>query len=571
MVDSNIHFSDVLVIGSGLAGQSSALAASKYSNYVTILSKVPVMRSHSVAAAGGINSVSGSEDSIDDHFVDIVKGSDYLADQNAVKILVKNTLLEIAFLEELGVKFDKIGDKILRNKFGGATFARTLNSSDKTGLSIMDSLFNSIKHSNISLFEGFHVIDLLVQNNTCFGVMTFDMKNAQLTPFFSKTTILATGPFGYLFNNTTNSIICTGDGVAIAYRAGASLKDMEFVQFHPTSLIGSNILITERARAKGAYLLNNKGERFMEKYAPKSMELAPRDIISRAMVKEIKLGLAFEDDEYGPYVELSFTHLSEAVILKSLKDIRDIGLHFTKTDIMTEPLKVIPAQHYMMGGISVDLNCNTDVNSLYAAGECACLSVHGANRLGGNSLLECLVFGRISGKSASIYSQSLSDFDYDIANRLVLTQESRFKKTINSILDSSENLNISHILKEMKIIMNSHASISRNKKSLQYAKEQLSKLQILMNNVCINNSNTYSNLELCSYFELHNMLDLSEIIIESSLERKESRGSHFRFDYPVRNDKEWLNHILIKKIDSGFNLSIKPVDLSDLSLETRNY
>ena len=401
--------------------------------------------------------------------------------------------------------------------------------------------------------------------------MTFDMKNAQLTPFFSKTTILATGPFGYLFNNTTNSIICTGDGVAIAYRAGASLKDMEFVQFHPTSLIGSNILITERARAKGAYLLNNKGERFMEKYAPKSMELAPRDIISRAMVKEIKLGLAFEDDEYGPYVELSFTHLSEAVILKSLKDIRDIGLHFTKTDIMTEPLKVIPAQHYMMGGISVDLNCNTDVNSLYAAGECACLSVHGANRLGGNSLLECLVFGRISGKSASIYSQSLSDFDYDIANRLVLTQESRFKKTINSILDSSENLNISHILKEMKIIMNSHASISRNKKSLQYAKEQLSKLQILMNDVCINNSNTYSNLELCSYFELHNMLDLSEIIIESSLERKESRGSHFRLDYPVRNDKEWLNHILIKKIDSGFNLSIKPVDLSDLSLETRNY
>ena len=571
MVDSNIHFSDVLVIGSGLAGQSSALAASKYSNYVTILSKVPVMRSHSVAAAGGINSVSGSEDSIDDHFVDIVKGSDYLADQNAVKILVKNTLLEIAFLEELGVKFDKIGDKILRNKFGGATFARTLNSSDKTGLSIMDSLFNSIKHSNILLFEGFHVIDLLVQNNTCFGVMTFDMKNAQLTPFFSKTTILATGPFGYLFNNTTNSIICTGDGVAIAYRAGASLKDMEFVQFHPTSLIGSNILITERARAKGAYLLNNKGERFMEKYAPKSMELAPRDIISRAMVKEIKLGLAFEDDEYGPYVELSFTHLSEAVILKSLKDIRDIGLHFTKTDIMTEPLKVIPAQHYMMGGISVDLNCNTDVNSLYAAGECACLSVHGANRLGGNSLLECLVFGRISGKSASIYSQSLSDFDYDIANRLVLTQESRFKKTINSILDSSENLNISHILKEMKIIMNSHASISRNKKSLQYAKEQLSKLQILMNDVCINNSNTYSNLELCSYFELHNMLDLSEIIIESSLERKESRGSHFRLDYPVRNDKEWLNHILIKKIDSGFNLSIKPVDLSDLSLETRNY
>ena len=571
MVDSNIHFSDVLVIGSGLAGQSSALAASKYSNHVTILSKVPVMRSHSVAAAGGINSVSGSEDSIDDHFVDIVKGSDYLADQNAVKILVKNTLLEIAFLEELGVKFDKIGDKILRNKFGGATFARTLNSSDKTGLSIMDSLFNSIKHSNISLFEGFHVIDLLVQNNTCFGVMTFDMKNAQLTPFFSKTTILATGPFGYLFNNTTNSIICTGDGVAIAYRAGASLKDMEFVQFHPTSLIGSNILITERARAKGAYLLNNKGERFMEKYAPKSMELAPRDIISRAMVKEIKLGLAFEDDEYGSYVELSFTHLSEAVILKSLKDIRDIGLHFTKTDIITEPLKVIPAQHYMMGGISVDLNCNTDVNSLYAAGECACLSVHGANRLGGNSLLECLVFGRISGKSASIYSQSLSDFDYDIANRLVLTQESRFKKTINSILDSSENLNISHILKEMKIIMNSHASISRNKKSLQYAKEQLSKLQILMNDVCINNSNTYSNLELCSYFELHNMLDLSEIIIESSLERKESRGSHFRLDYPVRNDKEWLNHILIKKIDSGFNLSIKPVDLSDLSLETRNY
>jgi len=571
MLDSNIHFSDVLVIGSGLAGQSSALAASKYSNHVTILSKVSVMRSHSVAAGGGINSVSGYEDSIDDHFVDTVQGSDYLADQNAVKILVKNAPFEISFLEELGVKFDKIGDKILPNKFGGAKFARTLNSSFKTGLSIMDSLFDSIKNSNISLFEGFHVIDLLVQNNTCFGIMALNMKNSQLTPFFSKTTILATGPYGYLFNNTTNSVICTGDGLAIAYRAGASLKDMEFVQFHPTSLIGSNILITERARAKGAYLLNNKGERFLKKYAPKSMELAPRDIISRAIIKEIELGLAFEDAEYGFYMELSFTHLPEDIILQSLKDIRDIGLHFTKTDIITEPLKVIPAQHYMMGGIDVDLNCNTDVNGLYAAGECACLSVHGANRLGGNSLMECLVFGRISGKSASIYSQSISNFDYDIANQLVLKQDSKFKKTINSILNSSENLNISHILKEMKIIMTSHASISRNKKSLQHAKEQLSKLQILMNDIRINNSDTYSNIELCSYFELHNMLDLSEIIIESSLERKESRGSHFRLDYPIRNDKEWLNHILIKKTDSGFNLSTKSVDLSDLSLKTRNY
>ena len=571
MADSNIHFSDVLVIGSGLAGQSSALSASKYSNNVTILSKVPVMRSHSVAAGGGINSVSGYEDSINDHFVDTVKGSDYLADQNAVKILVKNAPSEIAFLEELGVKFDKIGTEISRNKFGGATFARTLNSSFKTGLSIMDSLFHSIKDSNINLFEGFHVVDLLVQNNTCFGVIALDMKNAQLTPFFSKTTILATGPYGYLFNNTTNSVVCTGDGVAIAYRAGASLKDMEFVQFHPTSLIGSNILITERSRAKGAYLLNNKGERFMEKYAPNSMELAPRDIISRAIIKEIELNLAFEDDEYGPYVELSFTHLSNDIVHKSLKDIRDIGLHFTNTDILNEPLKVIPAQHYMMGGISVDLDCNTDVNGLYAAGECACLSVHGANRLGGNSLLECLVFGRISGNSASLYSQNLSDFDYALATKLMLNHESKFKETTHSILNSFNNLNISDILKEMKIIMNSNASISRNKESLQQAKEQLAKLQILMNDIGINNSDSYSNIELCSYFELHNMLDLSEIIIESSLEREESRGSHFRLDFPVRNDKAWLNHILIKKTDSGFNLSKKPVDISDLSLETRNY
>ena len=556
-------FNDVLIIGSGIAGLRASLEASKYSNNVKIISKLPVMRSHSVSASGGINSVSIPSDSIKSYLEDTIKGSDYLADQDAVSTLVNHANIEIKYLENIGVDFDKFDKAYSTNKLGGAQFSRALNSSTQIGLSIMQGLYDEVKNNDIPILENWHVLDLLVDNNRCYGLIALNKDNNEVQKFLSHLVIIATGPTGHIYSNTTNSTNCTGDGIAIAYRAGALLKDMEFVQFHPTSLLGSNILITERSRSAGAYLLNKNGERFMSRYAPSSLELAPRDIVSRSILSEINDNRGLIDPDYGDYVQLSFTHLSDSIIDEKLSDVKELASSLLNIDIKQTPLKIIPAQHYMMGGIKININCETSISHLYAAGECSCPSVHGANRLGGNSLIECLVFGKIAGSQIKNHSKTHDidinslNFHYDISN-------------YENILNNVDSEYIASICSKLQSLMTSNVGIFRTKKLL---KQSLVDLSDLKNQVLSHDFNSQDNSKSSShcYFELLNMIDVSETIIFSSIIREESRGSHYRLDFPSRNDKDWLNHILIQLSNSNIQSSLEPVIIDNIIPDSRSY
>ena len=556
-------FTDVLIIGSGIAGLRASLEASKYSNNVKIISKLPVMRSHSVSASGGINSVSIPSDSIKSYLEDTIKGSDYLADQDAVSTLVNHANIEIKYLENIGVDFDKFDKAYSTNKLGGAQFSRALNSSTQIGLSIMQGLYDEVKNNDIPILENWHVLDLLVDNNRCYGLIALNKDNNEVQKFLSHLVIIATGPTGHIYSNTTNSTNCTGDGIAIAYRAGALLKDMEFVQFHPTSLLGSNILITERSRSAGAYLLNKNGERFMSRYAPSSLELAPRDIVSRSILSEINDNRGLIDPDYGDYIQLSFTHLSDYIIDEKLSDVKELAYSLLNIDIKQTPLKIIPAQHYMMGGIKINVNCETSISHLYAAGECSCPSVHGANRLGGNSLIECLVFGKIAGSQIKNHSNTP---DIEINSLNFHSDISNYENILNNV-DSEY---ITSICSKLQSLMTSNVGIFRTKKLL---KQSLVELSDLKNQVLSHNFNNHDNSKSSShsYFELLNMIDVSETIIFSSIIREESRGSHYRLDFPSRNDKDWLNHILIQLSNSNIQSSFEPVIIDNIIPDSRSY
>ena len=551
---------DVLIIGSGIAGQRAALEAILHSDKVTILSKLPVMDSHSIAATGGINSAFSTTDSNFDHFADTIKGSDYLADQDAVHKLVDGSNDEIFFLEQIGVNFDKNDDLFVSAKLGGAKFARSLNSSNEIGLVIMNKLSKAIDNSNVSVLENWQVLDLIVKDNRCFGVIALNTNTFELCEFRSHATILATGPAGFLYRNTTNSNVCTGDGFAFAYRAGALLKDMEFIQFHPTSILGSNVLVTERSRSVGAKLFNNRGERFMKKYAPDNFELAPRDIVTRSIINEINNGFGFYDNQYGNYVELSFLDIDTDVIDEKLSDVKKLALSSSNIDICNSPLKVIPAQHYMMGGIMINIDCQTSIDGLYAAGECSCSSVHGANRLGGNSLIECLVFGKIAGNRASNYNATNNSFISDMF--------SSYSLLVKNLLENDKSPNIDSISNKLRTLMTSNVGICRDKQSLN---EAINTIQSLKHKFDDSSIYKISNIDICNYFELLNMLDISEIIAVSSLTREESRGSHYRLDFPLRDDDRWLKHILINKSINGPNISIEKVVINDLEPASRKY
>jgi succinate dehydrogenase / fumarate reductase flavoprotein subunit len=553
---------EVVVVGAGLAGLSAAMEAQKKGAEVAVISKVYPVRSHSVAAQGGINAALGAGDSWEQHAYDTVKGSDYLADQDAVEMLCKSASEAILELDRLGVPFSRNDSGgIAQRPFGGADFPRTCYAADKTGHAMLHTLYDQILSKGIKVYAEWFVLSLIVEHEACMGVVALEIASGEIHEITSKSLVMATGGAGRVYANTTNSAIKTGDGMAIAYRAGAPLIDLEFIQFHPTTLYGSNILITEGARGEGAYLLNKDGERFMERYAPEKMELAPRDIVARAIVQEIKEGNAFKN----AYVHLDLRHLGEEKIEERLSQIREISMSFAGVDPVKDPVPVQPGQHYTMGGIDADVSTKTTIPGLYAAGECSCISVHGSNRLGGNSLLETVIFGKIAGEEAAGYAKNRR-FGSFSSNHL-----NRVRGKFEDILSGRGSEKPAKLKRELNFTMLKNVGVYRNKRQMEKSVRDIAMLKRRFKKVKLDDLGREFNTELFGVLELENLIDLGEVIAVGALSRMESRGSHFRTDFSERDDVNWLKHTMAHYTPDGSILSFSPVRITRYKPEERSY
>jgi len=561
---------DILIIGGGLAGLSAALNTSPGLK-VAVVSKVHPLRSHSVAAQGGINAAlgnnpDGKDDSWEKHAYDTIKGSDFLADQDAVELMCKTASSILYELDGLGAPFSRFPDgSIAQRPFGGAGFPRTCYAADRTGMILLHTLFEQCLRKGVSFYDEWLVTNLVIHEDRCAGVIVYEIASGKTIPIRSKAVIFTTGGYGRVYLRSTNAYINLGSGIGMAYRAGIPLKDMEFVQFHPTSLFGKNILITEGARGEGGYLLNSKGRRFMEDYAPTVMELAPRDIVARAIQTEINKGNGIEDK----YVHLDLRHLGQAKIKKRLPGIQEICIHFAGLDPVETPIPIQPAQHYSMGGIDVDKNCASRVKGFYAAGECACISVHGANRLGGNSLLDAAVFGKIAGKSASRFVEGEEG---EIAgDKTILAEANKWERKIKNLMQKDSGDNVYGLLSQLKEIMSSKAGIYREKSELSKALSQIAVLRDKFKNAYISgNCNRYCQ-EYVTISEFDSMLDIAEVIVSGALERQETRGSHYRLDFQKRDDKTWLKHTLAHWSKKGAHIDFKDVMIGNFKPVERKY
>jgi succinate dehydrogenase / fumarate reductase flavoprotein subunit len=557
---------DILIIGGGLAGMRAALEASKEVD-VAVLSKVHPIRSHSRAAQGGIAAVIDNwarkvGDSLESHIFDTVKGSDYLGDQDAIQILCNEAPQDITTLDEMGALFSRTEEGwIAQRDFGGHNYPRTCYAADKTGQILLQTLYEQMLKNYVKVYSEWYVVSLITLNKVCLGLVAYDMSRGEFEIFRAKAVIFATGGYGKAFKITSNAYTNTGDGLALAYRAGVPLQDMEFVQFHPTGLFKHGILITEGARGEGGYLLNKNGERFMEKYAPSKMELASRDVVSRAVQTEIDEGRGIDG---GVYLDLR--HLGRKKIMSRLSQIHDIALSFAGMDCVEKPILIQPIAHYSMGGIPTDVNGSVpDISGLFAAGECACVSVHGANRLGGNSMLETIVFGRRAGISAAKYVKKAS-LDPVSVNAL-----DAVRQEIAQILENNGKEKIVDIRSDLQSIMTEKCGIFRDKKGLTDALHQIHVLKERINDISITDKGMIFNTELIGVLELRNMLDFSEVIVAGALAREESRGAHFRCDFPQRDDDKWLMHTLAYPGESGCVLKYKPVTITRYEPEKRVY
>src|SRR4051812_17337295 len=556
---------DVLVIGGGLAGQRAALAAAEAGASVGIMAKVHPVRSHSNAAQGGINAALNPEDSWESHAFDTVKGSDYLGDQDAIEIMCREAPDEIIHLEHLGVTFHRNEEGRLGTRaFGGASAARTYYVADITGQAILHVLYEQLmKNDQVYRYEEWFVTNLMRdEEGRVAGCVARNMRNGDMEAFSSKSVILASGGNGQIYKPTTNALICTGDGIAMAYRLGATLMDMEMVQYHPTTLQGNGLLITEGARGEGAHLYNAQGERFMEKYAPNKMELASRDVVSRAEQTEINEGRGFPDGT----VALDITVVPRKRIHEALREIVNVGRDFAGVDITKEPIHIKPGNHYVMGGVKTDVDGLTNVPGLYAAGEVACVSVHGGNRLGANSLLDTLIFGQRSGVHAAEVARSVSQ--PDVSWSVVEDEERRIKEIVDR---PKEGRRVSEIKAELGAIMDKHVAVFRDEAGLTEALEVVRRLKEEAKTVWVDDKGTVFNQDVLGALELHFMLENAEPIVLGALERKESRGAQFRTDFPERKDDEWLKHIVITKDGDEDKVSYAPVTMTRWEPEERRY
>ncbi|TMK63513.1 MAG: FAD-binding protein [Actinobacteria bacterium] len=557
---------DVLVIGAGLAGQRAALAAAEDGAAVGILSKVHPVRSHSNAAQGGINAALNPEDSWESHAYDTVKGSDYLGDQDAIEIMCREAPAEILALEHLGVTFHRNEQGRLGTRaFGGASAARTYYVADITGQAILHVLYEQLmKHSEVYRYEEWFTTSLVRDGDGhIVGCVARNIRDGAMELFAAKCVILACGGNGQIYNPTTNALICTGDGIAMAYRIGAPLMDMEMVQYHPTTLAGNGLLITEGARGEGAHLYNAQGERFMEKYAPNKMELASRDVVSRAEQTEINEGRGFPDGT----VALDITKVPRKRIHEALREIVNVGRDFAGVDITREPIHIKPGNHYTMGGVKTDVDGRTDIPGLYAAGEVACVSVHGGNRLGANSLLDTLVFGRRSGKHAAEHARNHKL--PQVSNTVVDDEERGIREIVGR--DSGNGRRVAQIREELGRVMDEHVAVFRDEDGLLKAGETVQRLKEEARNVTIDDKGTVFNQDLLGAIELGFMLDNAECVVVAALERKESRGAQFRTDYPERDDDDWLKHIDLSLDGDRPAVTYSEVTLTQWEPEERKY
>ena len=558
---------DVLVIGAGLAGQRAALSAARAGASVGIISKVHPVRSHSNAAQGGINAALNPEDSWESHAFDTVKGSDYLGDQDAIEIMCQEAPDELLEIEHMGVTFHRNEEGFLGTRaFGGASAARTYYVADITGQAILHVLYEQLmKHPEVERYEEWFTTGLVLdESGRCSGAITRNLRDGSMELFKARSVILATGGNGQCFKPTTNALICTGDGISMAYRIGAPLMDMEMIQYHPTTLAGNGLLITEGARGEGAHLYNARGERFMEKYAPNKMELASRDVVSRAEQTEINEGRGYPDGT----VALDITVVPRKRIHEALREIVNVGRDFAGVDITKEPIHIKPGNHYIMGGVKTDVNGETEVPGLYAAGECACVSVHGGNRLGANSLLDTLVFGRRSGEHAAARAAEI--VLNPPSEALLHDEERRVSDLIRR--EPGQGRRISEIKTDLGEAMDRHCAVFRTADGLEEALGTVRRLREEYESAAIDDRGSVFNQDVIAALEVAFMLDCAETTLISAIHRTESRGAQFRTDFPERNDEEWLKHIDVTLGPDGEpHISYSPVTITQWQPEERKY
>jgi succinate dehydrogenase / fumarate reductase flavoprotein subunit len=555
---------DVLVIGAGLAGMRAAIAAHDAGADVAIVSKLHPTRSHSGAAEGGINAALGnaSEDDPETHAYDTVKGSDYLGDQDAIEILCNEAPGDVYELENWGAVFSRTEDgRIAQRPFGAAGAPRTAYAADITGHVLLQVLYEQLVKRDILVYEEFFAWRLVVNDHRCQGVICWDLLNGGLKTVGAKTVILATGGAGRLYVGTTNAYACTGDGMSMALRAGVALKDMEMMQFHPTTLAPTGVLITEGCRGEGAFLLNSEGDRFLKHYAPNAMELASRDVISRAEQTEIDEGRGVDGN-----VLLDLRHLGAEKILERLHGTRELSMVFAGVDPIHEPIPVRPGAHYHMGGIDTDVWGKTALEGLYAAGEVACVSVHGANRLGGNALMETITFGRRAGNHAA---------EWALAHTTVEVPESAERdaeRDLRELLDRTDGERPWRIRDELAQTMHENFGVFRREEQMEREGEIVADLRERYRRVVVEDKGTLFNSDLTQALELEFMLELADCMVVSGLARKESRGAHARpHDFPARDDENFMRHTIVTWADGAPKLNWKPVTMTKWQPQERTY
>lgn len=568
----NVPRHDILIIGGGGAGLRAAIAAvQKHENIeVGLVSKVYPMRSHTVSAEGGAAGVMRDDDNLDLHAYDTIKGSDFLADQDVVEAFVEEAPRELIQLEHWGCPWSREPDgRVAVRAFGGMSVQRTMHASDKTGFHMLHALFQtSLQFDRIHRYDEWFVTSLIVDEGKACGVTALNLRTGQVEAIPAKAVIICTGGGGRIFPFTTNAAIKTGDGMAMAYRVGVPLKDMEFVQYHPTGLPGTGILMTEASRGEGGHLINNEGERYLKDYLPEKMELGPRDMVSRAFVHEERAGRVF-DGKYGSYVHLDLRHLGEQKIDEKIPFVRELTRNYVGIDPVHEPVPVRPVVHYMMGGVHTDINAKTPLDGLYSAGETACATINGANRLGSNSLTECLVFGARAGHSAVEFALEQETPSYAMLENFGRDERNRILDKF--FRDGDEGERIADIRTDLQKSMEAGAGIYRVEEELKQTCEELLRLKERYEQVRIEDRSEVFNTDLIAALELGNMLDVAEAVAHSALLRKESRGSHSRSDYEARDDENFLKHSLAYRTDGDPRIDYLDVTITKWQPEERKY